>query len=522
MKDNNVIDLAVHRARTPSEAQQNGDRSKEAIAVLDQLRHTKRIAKEDQPVLVRNLGDLIARLEPGTSMLLAEKILQPDLWAKRKRYIRFHDDAASPSARHAASGGTFARIIDGLIDEKVRKGIDRPQAIVETVYGALKGTSFRRPARFQIQAGVDDSDATYFVREIEKVFDKLAQEVDLADHFELVSRYAIYPDCPYWWSSHSLALSSKEEEPNDIYHWDWLTDEDEFDLQIIPWWAPRCVVGHLYIPFQTSCLHLPEQGVSELKKACGVEVTPDTWTNNYSELLEPFLTSQCTRPRTIYHRLPLLLAALPRPEKLVPCLYVATSRPTGFQPEEWLSYNHPIVPCFVGTIGHQISDDGVFFQDSTDDEYKTFYVSVEGASITIAGSGVDDDLWEFRPDLYCLSSADELPDWLDPHPVQRLLKLTMDSDTAKHFALSPRNFPGRWFGEYDYETVFRPRFPDSSMLMQLRRNTIGGYLLRNFADTASIFDELKNDARDKIAASKELIDKELSKFQDAFDRRYGK
>jgi hypothetical protein len=32
---------------------------------------------------------------------------------------------------------------------------------------------------------------------MEKVFDKLAQDADLAEHFQLVSKYPIYPDDAY-------------------------------------------------------------------------------------------------------------------------------------------------------------------------------------------------------------------------------------------------------------------------------------------------------------------------------------
>jgi hypothetical protein len=129
-------------------------------------------------------------------------------------------------------------------------------------------------------------------------------------------------------------------------------------------------------------------------------------------------------------------------------------------------------------------------------------------------------LEEFTPDLCHASSIDDIPDWLHAHPVQRFLKLTQDSDMATHFALSPRNFPRRWSGEF--ETVFRANFPDSSTFTQLRANTIGAYLLRNLADAGGIFEALKNDALEKVTATKQVIDRELSKFQDAFDKRYGK
>ena len=96
----------------------------------------------------------------------------------------------------------------------------------------------------------------------------------------------------------------------------------------------------------------------------------------------------------------------------------------------------------------------------------------------------------------------------------------MDSEIATDFALSPRHFPGRWFGEY--ETIFRPSFPDTPMLTQLRQNTIGAYMLRNFVGTADILKGLKNDALEKILATKEVIDTELAKYKNAFDKRFNK
>jgi hypothetical protein len=432
------------------------------------------------------------------------------------------NDLVGRSVSYAASGLELAGIIERLVDERTRRGLDRAQAIVATVYDVLKETSFRRPSRFQIREGSNEEDTALLIRAMKHVFDKLAQEVELAEHFERVSKHPIYPNCPYYQSSSSLTLDAKYE-GNDIYGWDWLTDEDEFELQDhIPWWAPRCVIGYLYIPFQSGCLHLPEQGITDLKQACGGEVARATWRNEFSKLLEPFLTPECIRPRSVYYRLPLLLIGLPRPNRLVPCLYAAISHPTGFHQDEsaWFSQDNPIMPCIVAKIGDEIDDDHVFFYEICIYPETTFYVCTAESNIIVIGSDIDGDLWEFTPDLCHASSIDEIPDWLHAYPVQRFLKLTPDSDIATHFALSPWNFPQRRFGEL--ETLFRPSFPDSSTFTQLRPNTIGGYLLRNFVDTGSIFEGLKNDALEKITATKELIDKELSKFQDAFDKRYGR
>jgi hypothetical protein len=82
------------------------------------------------------------------------------------------------------------------------------------------------------------------------------------------------------------------------------------------------------------------------------------------------------------------------------------------------------------------------------------------------------------------------------------------------------------WGISDSESVFRPAVSDSvtQYTPPLRQNTIAAYLLRNFVyvDDVPIFEALKNDALAKATAAREVIDGERSKFQAAFDRRYGK
>lgn len=512
-RSENVIDFPTDRVRAAPDFSRSPkrqvDRLNEANDLLDGLRRRKRrIVVVDRQFLAANLGRLIMEIERSDPKVLAKKILG-DKWEKRMRYVRFPDDASD--ARYAASGGHFAGLIDQLIETKVGKGLDRAHATKETVYGALKGTSFLPASRFQMPEG-GDGEAAYLVSAMEKAFDKLAQDADLAEHFERVSKYPIYPDCPYWWSSSSLTLDAKSE-PNDIYDWDWITDEDEIEIQSIPWWAPRCVIGHLYVPFQIACLDLPEQGVADLKKACGGEVTPDTWRTEHSRLLEPFLISECVRPRTVYHRLPVLLSALPRPNRLVPCLYVAIGHPTGFQEDNWPFDDNPMMPCFVAKIGDQINGDNAFFHDTSDDEHETFYISAANSHIVAIGSGIDDELWEFTPDIWFADATYEIPDWLQSHPVQKLLKLTSNSDTATHFALTRRH------GD---TTTFRPAFPDPFIPTALRHDTIGAYLLRSLSGVDGVFEALKSDAFKKVGAVKGVIGCELSKFQDAFDAKFGK
>jgi hypothetical protein len=525
MTDDNVIDFAAQRDRAeglPTRSERIADRRQEAMTLLNKLREKKRLPKDDQEILVGNLGRLVARFEPNNRMLLAERILLPDHWPKRKRYVRFPDEIVRTSVRHAASGGTFAGIIDRLIDEQVRKGLDRPLATIETVRGALKGTSFHQPTRFQIESGVDDGDAAYLLWAIEKAFEKLAQEVDVAEHFDLVSKYPIYPDCPWHSSSSSLKLVPKYD-PADIYDWDWLTDDDEICLQrVIPWWAPRCLIGNLYIPFETGCLHLPEKGIAEVKQACGGDVTEDSWEPGYSRLLLPFLKPEWIRPRRVYYRLPVLLIALPRPNRLVPCLYASIASPTGFQKEGRFRHNDtsPVMPCFVAAIGDEISDDDVYFSDICDEDEDNFHVSAVKSEIFVIGSGIEQDGEKFTSDFWIADSIDDIPDWLQPYYVQRLLKLTPDSELGKLFALSRRTFVGRWCGNDG--TIFRPAFQDSLVQTRLRQNTIGAYLLRNLLDPGGMFGALISDALEKSAATKEAIESALSTFQDAFDKCYGK
>jgi hypothetical protein len=281
LKDNNVIELAAHRGGAGSEhvappgTSRSTDRSDQAMDILQNLRRIPRIPQNDRAIVARNLGRLVVEIEPDSPKILVKKILQSS-WQKRKRYIRLPNDPVCGASLFAASGLEFAGIIERLAEERIRRGFDRTQAIVATVYDALKETSFRRPSRFQIHDDFHEDDAALLIRAMKQVFDKFAREVELAEHFELVSKYPVFPNCPYYESSNVLAMDGKYV-GNDIYHWDWMTDEDELDLQChIPWWAPRCVIGHLYIPFQTDCLNLPEQGITELRRAFGDEITRAT------------------------------------------------------------------------------------------------------------------------------------------------------------------------------------------------------------------------------------------------------
>ena len=85
-----------------------------------------------------------------------------------------------------------------------------------------------------------------------------AQAADLVEYFELVAKHPIYA---VWPSTERPPLTlNPSYDPNDLYRWDVSLQEEELE-NWIPWWAPRCLIGHLYIPFQCGALELSENGV---------------------------------------------------------------------------------------------------------------------------------------------------------------------------------------------------------------------------------------------------------------------
>jgi hypothetical protein len=517
MTGENVIELEAYRRQAVPEdaadrsAQRDSDRGEDAAALLGKLRGTKRIAKDDQPVLVSNLGRLIDQLGPKNRMEIAQKILQSDYWPKRKRYIRFPNEAFSPSARYAASGGTFAGLIQRIVDEKTRMGFGRAQATTETVYGALRGTSFRRSPRFQMAEGAGD--VAFLVKAMEKVVNTLAQAADLAEYFELVSKYPIYPQWSLGRARLPLALHATRE-PNDLYRWDVLLEEEELE-NWIPWWAPRCLIGHVYIPFQCNGLQLTEDGVAKIKELCGGDVTRDNWRRGECSSFDaPFEGAKRIDQVHVHHRLPLLLVTLPSRSGLVPCLYAPIHHWDDFERMsviDFFSYVDRITPCFVG-----------YFCGDDDEFDPRYYVRSSESGICVIGPEVDGGVVAqvFEPSWF-----NELPEWLQIHPIQKILRLVTDSDVANAFALAPRIFEGMGWRD-DSETFFHPAFPDvvGQYTPPLLQNTIAAYLLRNFVQSGdnTILEALKNDALAKAAAAREVIDGEILKFQDAFDRRHGK
>jgi hypothetical protein len=535
MTADNLINLAEYRrpglkAGPDRNAQRDADRSNEVAELLKKLRSTKRIAKNDQQLLVANLGRLVVRLDPGNPMALAERILGSEYWAKRKRYIRFPNDAVGAAARYAASGGTFAKLVERLVDEKVRKGFTHAQAQIEIVYEALKGTSFRPPSRFQMLEA--PADTVHLIKNMEPILDSLAQDASLAEYFDLVSKYPIYPvedmcSRDPRLSGRSLELRA-DREPNDLYEWDSYVEDDELQ-NWIPWWAPKCVIGHMYVPFDCRSFDLPEDGVLKIKEICRGEITHETWiSDECSRIVDRLRSSAWIKPDTIYHRLPVWLTLLPSAGTIIPCFYISIYYRDDFQIEQSLNdstYDNCddlITPCFVDYIWDRIDHDTKYFS-SNDLEEDTLYVLASKAHVKIIDSGVG------KAEVLDASFIDDLPHWLHGHPIQRILKLTMDSDEAKLFALSARIFhkdlacPSRVIG--NNETVFRPAFSDPVQYVPpLRQNTLAAYLMRNFVDAGkdNIFGALKRDALAKFLVAKEVIAGELSKFQSAFDCRYGK
>jgi hypothetical protein len=103
MSGDNIIQFGERR-RVQSEGlsaqvtQRDADRTKETVALLEKLGLTKRLVKEDQQTLVKNLGRVIIELAPDRPLDVARKVLPSEHWLKRKRYIRFESDDANTSS----------------------------------------------------------------------------------------------------------------------------------------------------------------------------------------------------------------------------------------------------------------------------------------------------------------------------------------------------------------------------------------------------------------------------------------
>ncbi len=154
-----------------------------------------------------------------------------------------------------------------------------------------------------------------------------------------------------------------------------------------------------------------------------------------------------TKLNTAFHRLPIWLVTVPSSTNLVPCLWASTHYDTDdFQIEASLKeeggyykYSNITTPCFVNSIGEGIDADAVFFSSDHDNE-EPLYICAVNDRVTVIGRYIDEEISNFRDQVFFTSHRDEVPEWLDAHPVQRLLQLTSDLDEASAFALSPRIF----------------------------------------------------------------------------------
>ena len=135
-------------ARSSSSGSWLGPRGDE---LLRALHGTKRLKKTDQAILVDNLGQLIMQFYPEKATAVARSLLEDNEREKRKRYIRIPGERVGASTRHAASGGSFARIIEQLIALRSEQ-VSRDRAKGEIVRKALWRTSFRPPAPFRMPA----------------------------------------------------------------------------------------------------------------------------------------------------------------------------------------------------------------------------------------------------------------------------------------------------------------------------------------------------------------------------------
>jgi hypothetical protein len=544
MVKDNLIELASFRAKATG-----GDlaaRVGEASKILKKLHDTPRISKSDRRTIVGNLGRLATELDPENTMEVTLSILQPNYRAKRKSYIRFQDESFKRPTRFAASGPAFVGIIQRLIDLRCAKGSERPQTTIETIHRALKGTSFRRSSNFQMLAeqtkGITARDAGFFIKRFDKALTTLAEVVDLAEYFDLVSKHSIYPtrwssSYPRSWD-HLLTLHAAPRQPNDIYDWQEDLESDEL-LAYVPWWAPKCVIGHLYIPFQCKYVVLPEPVVAEIKKICGGVISSDTWkSDDCLAEIEPFRLSPSGDPGTVFHRLPIWLILLPSSQNVVPCLFASVCCDVddiqidqSVNDKTYFTYMNASSPRFVNGIGKHIDDDLLYFSSDDNDE-EPLYVCHSNSGITVIGSGVDADIGTFKADSYIGSwmMSDELPRWLEAYPVQRFLKLEAVSDEGSTLVLSARPFTkdtafsGHMRESDEDKAIFRPAYSDKVQhYTKLRSNTIAAFLLRNLLseEDANVFESLKNDAIAKFNASRQVIDGEFRKFEEAFDMRYG-
>lgn len=163
MSSNNVVPFTRHRSGARSSAR---GPSHDPDELLRTLHGTKRLQKTDQEILVDNLGQLIVHFYPENPKTIARSLLEDNEREKRKRYIRIPGERVGALTRHAASGGSFARIIERLIALCVSEKVSRDRAKGEIVRKALSRTSFRPPAPFRMPANPNEADVAQFAADI--------------------------------------------------------------------------------------------------------------------------------------------------------------------------------------------------------------------------------------------------------------------------------------------------------------------------------------------------------------------
>lgn len=518
MSTDNVVPFTRSRSGVRS-SQRGPGHAYDPDELLRTLRGTKRLEKQDQAILVENLGQLIALFYPDDPKAVARSLLKDNEREKRKRYIRIPGEHVGPLTRNAASGGSFASIIDKLVDLRASAGVSREQAMSEIVRKVLVRTSFRPPVPFRMFGNTNKADVDRFAADMKAMSDRLADDTDLAEFFALLAKHPIFPDGPWYRWNHALELTP-DHEPNSLYDWGW--DMDEYEIsEGIPWWAPRCLIGYWYIPFTCRCITVPDNKAAEIRALQLGE--PERYSDKYFNVIESFITPQNLAETRLLHRLPVWLIILPLPNTLVPCLYATTRHPGGFYPtQRYPLTDNSLHPLFVASTGTTVQEDAVYIPEDDDNEYDTFYVLASPTKISATGTRIDDSTANLRCEFLSASMPGDLPEWLEEQPVQRFLKLTPGSDAAMSFALASRKFVGRK-GESGDGTLFRSAFLDTETTYTgLRHNTIAAYLLRDFvkAEGSSVFAALKKDVFSKRDAAHDILNSAVSGFRKAFQQRF--
>lgn len=519
MSKHNVIPFTKNRGfDKPSRTDGSPEDPNELLRVL---RNKKRLSKTDQATLVDNLGQLVVEFDADNAKTVAQNLLERNERDKRKRYIRLPDDRVSERARHAASGGSFARIIEQLIKLHSRKNVDQETAKIAVVRQALRNTSFRPSPPFRMPAGSDKTDVIQLATDMQAMSDRLSDETNFADLLALLAKHPIFPNEAWYQWTNQLELKANLQ-ANSLYEWG--SDLDDYELnEWIPWWAPRCLIGHLYVPFSCRAVHVARKLIPEILTQ---QKTTDVYPSlDYYSLIEPYIDEQQLKASKFFHRLPVWLVVLPLPNKLVPCLYAATHHPGGFYPgQQYPRTNSSLHPFFVSTIGADISNDAILLPDADNDDLNTCYVVATASEVIATGSRIDEKVRNFNCECQFASMPSDLPEWLEERPVQRFLKLTDDDRGSMSYALAPRLITNGT-GKTEDGTVFRPTFPDAgSPYTGLRHNSIAAYLLRNLIsnDTPSIYSSLRDDIVAKRNAAQLLLRESIKEYREKFKQRYEK